>query len=257
MAEQSPATSETDDLAHADVGIVCALAREMAFFFDGCQKVRKYTGGKFTFRGGRFGEIRVACVEAGLGGDNARRAARALIEGHTPGWVLSCGYSGALREGMAVGDIVMADSIVDTHGRELNVDLHMSAEGHKRLHVGRFLTSDEMIRLVADKKALGEKHGAMAVDMESLPVAEVCRETGTRFLAVRVISDDLSADLPAEIVSVLGDSGSFRLGATLGAVWKRPGSVKDMWRLREQTNLASDRLAKFLRGVIVQLHEAE
>ena len=90
-----------------------------------------------------------------------------------------------------------------------------------------------------------------------MPVAQVCRETETRFLAVRVISDDFSADLPAEVVSVLGDTGSFRLGATLGAVWKRPGSVKDMWRLREQTNLASERLAKFLQGVIVQLHEAQ
>ena len=118
MAENPPATSDgNDDLAHADIGIVCALAREMAFFFDACQKVRKYTGGKFTFRGGRFGEIRTACAESGMGANNASRATRALIDAHTPDWVLSCGYSGALRDGMAVGDVVMADSIV-RHARE-------------------------------------------------------------------------------------------------------------------------------------------
>ncbi|MFQ5732533.1 MAG: 5'-methylthioadenosine nucleosidase [Planctomycetaceae bacterium] len=180
-----------------------------------------------------------------------------MIDAHSPKWVIACGYSGALRDGTAVGDVVMADAVVDTHGRELRVDLNMSAEGQKRLHVGRFLTSDEMVRSVADKRALGEKHDAIAVDMESLPVAQVCRETGTRFLAVRAISDDLTADLPAEVVSVLGDTGSFRLGAMLGAVWKRPGSVKEIWRLREQTMIASDRLAKFLQGVVVQLHEAD
>jgi len=254
--EPQPEDEQQPDLAHADVGVVCALAREMAFFFDGCQKVRKYTGGKFTFRGGRFGEIRVACAESGMGFAKARAATQALIEGHTPPWVLSCGYSGALRDGMKVGDIVMADAICDTHGHELKVDLHMSTEGQKGLHVGRFVTSDEMVRLAADKKTLGEKYDAIAVDMESLAVAQVCKETGTPFLAVRVVSDKVTTDLPKEIVSVLGETGTFRVGATMGAIWKRFGSIKDMWRLREQTNTASDRLAKFLQGVVVQLHEA-
>lgn len=261
MPENQPAqpdhpSGDQPDYQHADVGIVCSLAREMGYFLDECEKVRKYTGGDFTFRGGRFGEIRVAVVEAGMGFARARRATQSLIEGHTPDWVLSSGYSGALRDGMHVGDVVMADAICDTHGNELKVDLKMSAAGQKRLHVGRFVTSDELVRLVKHKRELAERYDAIAVDMESLAVAQVCRETGTRFLAVRAISDDLSADLPPEIVSVIGESGTFRAGATMGALWKRFGSIKDMWRLRQQTTEASVRLAKFLQGVVVQLHEA-
>lgn len=260
MADNEPQPTEPtdspaeEDHAHADIGLVCALAREVGPFLDKCLRVRKYTGGNFTFRGGRFEGIRIASVESGMGFARARRATQAMIDAHTPGWVLSIGYSGALKPGMQVGDIVMANSIVDTHGHELALDLKMPER--PGLHVGRIVTSDEMVRLVKDKQELGEKYDAIAVDMESLAVAQICRETKTRFMAVRVLSDDMSFDLPPEVMTVVGETGSLRLGATLGSIWRRPGSVKDMWRLREAAIVAGVNLANFLEGVVVQLYEA-
>ena len=53
-----PDTTQTDteqsDLAHADVAIVCAPRIELKPFLDRCDRLRKYTGGKFVFRGGRY-----------------------------------------------------------------------------------------------------------------------------------------------------------------------------------------------------------
>ena len=75
MEETKPA----DDPAHADIGIVCALKLEVDPFLDRCDRLRKYTGGDFTFRGGLCGadyEIRVAIVESGTGVARARRATR-------------------------------------------------------------------------------------------------------------------------------------------------------------------------------------
>jgi adenosylhomocysteine nucleosidase len=244
------------DASHADIGIVCALHREMAPLLDRCEKVRKYTGGSFVFRGGRYDEIRIAVVESGIGFAKARRATQALLDAHTPPWVLAAGYSGALRPEMKVGDIVVADSIVDRHGQELSVDLRMPTEGVKGLHRGRFVTSDEMIRTVREKQELAERHAAIAVDMESLAVAQICRDRAVPFMAVRVISDDLSGDLPPEVLSVFGPTGTVRVGAIVGSLWKRPSSVKDLWRLREQANVAAERLATFLDGVLVQLYKA-
>ncbi|MBW3539322.1 MAG: 5'-methylthioadenosine nucleosidase [Planctomycetes bacterium] len=244
------------DASHADIGVVCALARETGALLDRCEKVRKYTGGQFVFRGGRYDDIRLAIVESGLGFARARRATQALIDAHTPPWVLSCGFSGALRPEMKVGDIVVADSIVDTHGQSLTLEMSMPTEGRSGLHCGRLVTSDEMVRTVREKQELAERYDAIAVDMESLAVAQVCRDTGTRFLAIRVISDDLSADLPPEVLTVFGGTGSVRFGAVVGSIWKRFGSIKDLWRLREQANEAAKRLATFLDGVLVQLHKA-
>lgn len=248
--------SNSEDFSHADVGIVCAIPLEMSAFLDRCERVRKYKGKTFTFRGGVYDGVRIAVVESGIGFARARKATHALIEGHTPAWVLSSGFSGALRPEMKVGDVVIANEIVDLHGQRLAVEMNMPADPEHGLHVGRFVTSDEMVRTVAEKKSIAEQTDAIAVDMESLAVAQVARETKTRFVAVRAISDDMSADLPPEVLSILGDKGAVRIGAAVGAVWKRFGSIKDMWKLREQAVAASTRLATFLDGVVTQLHDA-
>ncbi len=248
--------SAAADFAHADIGIVCALPIELGAFLDRCQKVKKYTGGDFTFRGGLYDGIRIAVVESGMGFARARRATQALIEGHSPRWLLSCGFAGALQADIPVGSILVADSIVDQHCQSLQIDLHMPADPTHGLFIGRLLTADDIVRTVALKQQLGEQHAALAVDQESLAVAQVARQHKTRFLAVRVISDDLSADLPPEILSIVGATGSVRFGAAIGALWKRPSAAKDMWRLREQAASAAARLATFLDGVVVQLHAA-
>jgi adenosylhomocysteine nucleosidase len=245
------------DLAHADVGMVSALPMELAPFLDRCDKVRKYSGGDFVFRGGRYDEIRIAVVESGMGFAKARRATQALLEAHTPKWVLSCGFAGALQPEMKLGNIVIANSIVDTHGHELSVDVNMPADPSKGLYVGRLVTADAMVRTVKEKELIAKMLDAVAVDMESLAVAQICRDQQVRFLAIRVVSDDMSADLPPEVMTLTGSTGTTRLGAAVGAIWKRPGSVKDIWRLREQAHMAATRLATFLDGVVTQLYRAD
>jgi adenosylhomocysteine nucleosidase len=247
------------DTAHADIGIVCALKLELAEYLEKCDRVRKYTGGDFTFRGGFTGpdwDIRVVIVEAGTGAERARRATRALMDAHTPVWVLSAGFSGALHPDLKLGDIVVANSIVDTSGEELRVDVKMAPDPERGWHVGRILMAGEIVRTVSEKRQLAERHDALAVDMESLAVAQVCQQTGTRFMAVRVISDDLSHDLPPEVMSVFGGTGSLRAGAIAGALLKRPSSMKDMWRLRENAQQSAERLARFLNVVVPSLYEA-
>ncbi len=247
------ADPQPQDTAHADIGIVCALHLELGAFLERCDRVKKYTGGKFTFRGGKYDNVRVAIVEAGAGFARTRDATHALIDAHTPPWVLSVGFSGALQREMKVGDIVMANAIVDTHGHELDIDLRMAEDPSRGLYVGRIVTADGIVRTVADKESLAERTGGLAVDLESLAVAQICRDRKVKFMAVRVISDDMSADLPPEVLSVFGSTGSIRAGAVAGALWKRFSSAKDMWRLHQQAADAAQKLATFLDGVVGQL----
>ncbi|MGE3316966.1 MAG: 5'-methylthioadenosine nucleosidase [Planctomycetaceae bacterium] len=252
----SEAETQTADFAHADIGIVSALPIELAAFFDRCEKVRRYSGDDFSFRGGRYDRIRIVAAHCGMGFARARRATHALIDAHSPPWVLSCGFSGALAPEIACGHVVMANAICDQHGNELKIDLNLPDNPKSGVHVGRLLTADAIVRRVDEKKELGQKHQAVAVDLESLAVAQVCRERNVRFMAIRVISDDLAADLPEEILSLVGSTGSVRFGAALGAVFKRPSSVKQMWKLRENANRAAETMADFLDGVVRQLYNA-
>ena len=243
-----------DDHAHADIGIVSALPIELASFLDRCERVNRYKGGGFVFRGGRYDGIRIAIVEAGLGFVRARKATQALIDGHSPNWLLSCGFSGALLPEMKTGNVVMANSIVDQHDNELSLHLNAASDEASGLYVGRILTADSMVRTVAEKQQLAEKHAAIAVDMESLAVAQIAHDAKTRFMALRVISDDMSADLPPEVLSIIGDTGVVRLGAAVGSIMNRPGSFKDLMHLRSNAQAAAKSLATFLDGVVHQLH---
>lgn len=254
---RTPAETNTEDTSRADIGLVCALSMELNHFFDRCERVRTLAGGGFRFRGGRLSDIRVASVESGAGVEKAARATRALIDGHDPSWVIACGFAGALREAVKVGDIVVSNSVVDAHGGCIETPHGMQADPAKGLHVGRVFTADKIVRFVDEKRSLAAEFDAIACDMESHAVAAVCREAKVPLMIVRAITDDLSADLPAEVHALLASSsGAGRLGATVGALWNRPESVKDLWKLREHAAVAARRLAPFLASVVEQLHAA-
>ncbi|NQV27954.1 MAG: 5'-methylthioadenosine nucleosidase [Rhodopirellula sp.] len=249
-------TSSEPDSTRADIGIVSALPIELGQFLDRCERVKHYKGGDFTFRGGRYDGIRVVVAEAGMGYARARKAAQAMIDAHQPQWILSCGFAGALLPTMKIGQIVVANEIDDQHGQQKSINLALASDEENGLYVGRILTVDEMVRTVEEKKQLHEKYEAIAVDMESLAVAQVAAETKTGFMAVRVISDDMSSDLPSEILSIVGDTGAVRVGAALTSLFKRPESLKDMLHLRTNAQAAAKSLATFLDGVVHQLHDA-
>jgi adenosylhomocysteine nucleosidase len=251
---EPPSTHVENESTRADIGLVCALPLELSEFMARCSKVKTYTGGTFTFRGGFYGEIRIAIVESGPSCDRARRATMALLDAHTPRWLISTGFCGALNKEMKIGQIVVANRITTTQGDELTVDIGMTSDVERGLYVGRTLTVDHVVRLVSEKQALGDQTKSIAVDMETHAIASVCRERKTRFVAVRAISDDLSEDLPPEILSVMGDTGAVRIGAVVGALWNRPGSYKDLWRLRTNAMTAAAHLADFLDGIIKQLY---
>jgi adenosylhomocysteine nucleosidase len=113
------------------------------------------------------------------------------------------------------------------------------------------LSVDRVIRLPAEKQELGRRHQALAADMESLAVAEVCRERGVPFLAIRIISDAADESLPPDVEHLLAQPGGpRRWGAALGAICRRPSSVKDLFGLWRHAVDDSDRLAKVLAEII-------
>jgi adenosylhomocysteine nucleosidase len=110
------------------------------------------------------------------------------------------------------------------------------------------------VRTPRDKRALGESHDALAVDLESFAVAEVCLRRQTPFLAVRVVSDAVDDRLPREVERLARQkTRAAQIGAALGAILDRPGALKEMYRLKQNALAASDRLAKALVGLIAHL----
>ncbi len=234
------------------VGLVFALGIEAGGLVDKLAGLVKTAGAGFVAREGGLGNKRTIIVESGTGRERASRATEALIFGHHPRWIISAGFAGALDERLKQGDILVADSVVDESGQQFVIDLKLPPG--PRLHVGRLVTVDRVIREPDEKRRIGQQHQAMAVDMETLGVADVCSQRKTRFLSVRIVIDGVNRTLPRDIdLMVNKKSTAGRLGAAAGAIMRRPSSVKDMWQLKEDALVASESLAKFLVGIIGQL----
>ena len=250
-ADESPIERRT-----AHLGIVHSTTIEINPFLKRCDRLRQYLGDDhFVVRGGFWRDHRLAFMQVGMGPRRATRGTHALIDGHQPRWILSAGFSGALVPELKTGDIVVASSTLDADGNELKIDLKMPANPSQGLHVGRLLTIPEVAKSPEDKQRLGRETGAIAVDMESAAVAAVCRERKVRFMAVRVISDAMNETLPDEALTILSDRGAVQIGAAVSALWKRPGSAAELWKLRTAANEAASRLGFFLEGVVGRLCE--
>ena len=257
-AGEDETQAAVEELGPCEIGVVMALGIELGGAVDLLQNQTMIRGEGFEVHLGRFADRSVALVQSGAGREAAARATQALIAGHRPAWVVSAGFAGGLAGQLKKFDFLFADQVVDTQGGKFTIDLGSGREqlaAAKHVHVGRLLTVDEIIRTAAEKRDLGQRYDALGVDMETLAVAQACSQHGVRLLSVRIVSDCVDDELPPEVLKLMNPQSTARkLGTALGAIVNRPGSMKDMWKLREDALVASDKLAKFLTGVVTQLH---
>jgi adenosylhomocysteine nucleosidase len=229
--------------------------------------------GLFIKEGGLKGR-RVVIIRSGAGRENAARAAEVLIAGHRPEILISAGFAGGLSPTLKRHDILLADSVIDSSGRQIILNQSpphndISNEGQTppcplahfpfdqsklnwpNLQIGKLLSVDHVVREPSEKQSLHQQHQALAVDMETFAVAEVCRRRSVPLCAIRIIHDAANDILPPDIERLLRQkTEAARLGAALGAIWRRPGSVKDLWAMKENSLVGSAQLAKFIEQLI-------
>ncbi len=246
-------SSSARDMTSAHVGIVHATDIEIAPLVKLCDRRRRYEHAKYVFTGGFFGDLRVAFARCGMGRKSAAEATRLLVDGHRPRLILSAGFAGGLRDDVQRWDFVHPDTLVTEDGEPVAVAPSMPPTESPRIHVGRLLTVDRVVRTVGEKRELGRRFDALAVDMETAAVRHEAHVAKVPFVGLRIVSDDVATELPPEVLSVVGGTGAIRLGAALASVWKRPSSVKELWSLRESAMEASERLCKMLAAMLEQI----
>lgn len=254
LRENAEEGQEPPEGHRADVAVLFALPVEAGGFEDIVRPRRRIEGEGFSIAFGMLHEKRIAIAITGTGREAAQSAAEAILDAHKPGWVISTGFAGGLQEGLGLNDLILADAVLDVQGNKLRLDLRVdrsALESAKGVHAGALLTVDRIIYDPGEKRALGEKTGALAVDMETIAVAETCRRREVPFSAVRIISDTVDDELPPELQRLLQQkSTTRRVGAAVGAVFRKPSRVKDLWNLREKAILASEKLGRYLSGLI-------
>ncbi|MGO9935079.1 MAG: hypothetical protein ACLPV8_25150 [Steroidobacteraceae bacterium] len=172
---------------------------------------------------------------SGIGYPAAGAAARALVEAEVSA-LMTFGLAGALDPKLAAGSIILPRELISRDGARL----HTCAAWRERVaaslgdscavNQGVLLSSVRAIATPFDKAAAFRETGAVAVDMESMAVAEVAAAHKLPFIAVRVIVDTATDLLPASVVAA-SRAGPVRIRRLIAGMVQAPGEVASLMRL--------------------------
>ncbi len=214
---------------------------------------------------GRVGGVEAVLAVSGVGRARAEAAVREVLEERRPDAVLSLGFAGGLVDGQRVGDLVVARTLTPadgghagegghvgpplrTDGRLADEALRVLAGLGLRHEAGACVTASHIVSDPDEKRRLGLRTGALAVEEESFWIGAACRERDVPFLAVRSIVDPVERPLPGFVASFALDSG-------LGSRWRhvlpvilRPWSIPAAVRLGGAASAARDSLTAFVVG---------
>jgi len=167
-------------------------------------------------RAGLGRRSKVAVYTTGIGSSSATAAAEAVIAGASaaggmPRRVLVTGLCGSLDERFRPGDALLYASIEDTDGIPLATDADLTAAiqravpgaltGIRALSVGHIITK------ASEKRALAQRWGCHACDMESLALLARLHRAGASVAILRVVSDGIDDNLP-DLNSAVDASGN-------------------------------------------------
>jgi adenosylhomocysteine nucleosidase len=234
------------------IGIIAALRQEIDPFMKGLEASRSETVGSFVIHQGEVSGRPVSLVISGVGRKAAANATRALIESCGPGLIVSTGFAGGLAEGLLTGTVVYGRDLVDDAGGRETFGVPEGFALPTGGVWGGILTSRRFISAVSHRRQLRDRFGAVAVDMESFHVGRVAREAGIPVIAVRVISDDLSAELPV-MGSVTTADGRLDIRRAIPYFVRHPGKVIAFIRFMAGLNAHAHTLGVCLRRLVVSL----
>jgi len=206
------------------VGIVVALPEELATLTP--QRLQR---GESC----RVGRAEIAYSGAGV--DNAKAAAKKLIANGAR-LLVSWGCSAGLGPDIKPGDLVIASQVLNSE-HCFDTDMPMQTELQRifsdclTVHTGKMYSSDKLIGLSPDKHRIHADFHAIALDMESIAIAEASNDAQLAFAVIRSIADPVTMDLPQAVAKALNNHGEVSLAKLLGHLCWHPWEVVPLIKL--------------------------
>src|SRR5262245_17917080 len=184
-------------------------------------------------------------VATGIGAARAAAAAERVPAGRL---AVVVGCAGAAAEYLRSGDLVVATALAAIGGAERSSHPTQGAESmlaaldsHGVQARGGTIGTVATLADTPVAKAVAATAGALAIDMESMPIATTVRRRGGMIAALRVVLDEADQALP---IGGLGadETGQVSLLRAAAALAGRPDLWPAIARLARQRRLAQRRL---------------
>ena len=254
---QSSSSEETGEERHVEIAIVFPTQVEAGGSIDQLENAATIQSDTIIEHLGTWHGRPVVVAEVGTGRETTAQAVETLISLRRPTWLIAAGFASSLQAEVKLGHILLPDRIQADGHPTISVDL-VAKPGEiqqtPNLHTGSLITTEQPLRKTSERRVLAEQSGAVAYELEAHGIATACQQQDTRMIATYILTESVDTELPSDLEQLLGQSSlSAKLGAAAGALWNRPSVAANLWQLHEQTLRSSDRLARFLAGIVTQL----
>jgi nucleoside phosphorylase len=178
----------------------------------------------------------------GMGKRNTEKSFRAALEQQRPSLVLTCGYAGGLDPRLNLGDVV--------YDADPDMVLISTLEklGAKQ---ARFHCASRILVTSVEKRAVREKTGDDAVEMESRYIRKLCLEQKIPSATIRVISDTADEEMPLDFNAFVTPDDQLSITRIALAVLKTPGKIPALLAFQKKSALAANNLARALEQLLV------
>ena len=196
------------------IGIIAAMPEELVHLTQNLDRTQEVQVLGNTYYTGTVGKTEVVLVQSGIGKVMSAMSVAVLANHFQVDAVINTGSAGAVAEGIAVGDVVIADKLayhdVDVtafgyaYGQMAQQPLYFESDKNfvakiqeslsqlnQKWHLGLIATGDSFIA-GEDKIASIKSHfpEVLAVEMEGAAIAQAAQALGLPFLVIRAMSDN-------------------------------------------------------------------
>jgi len=247
------------------IGIIMAMPEEIRPILRRLGRHRKEQAGRFPVYLFQRDMRQLTIIESGMGAKRATAATEELIAYAKPRILISAGLGGAVREGLAVGDVVIAGQSL-TLGAGATCDA-VTLENEPLLraleespfdqpfHItgGTTVTTRSIMHKGNAAQLIPEEVVNPVLDMETSAVAEAAARNGIPLVAIRAISDAAKEEFLFSLEEITDRELNIRIHKVLFTIAKKPRILPQMIRLAKNSKLAADNLAGVLERLVLMV----